>query len=168
MTLFWYALRTKPHKELAVYRQLNAEQVTVYFPRVHVKPVNPRAAKIRPYFPGYMFVQANLKEMGQNAFAWTPGTHGLVSFGGVPAVVPENLIVELKKQIEWLEANGGLQAAKFKSGDRVRVVSGPFSGYEGVFDYYLPETERVQVLLAFLSQHPQPIKMDVGTIEKVK
>jgi transcriptional antiterminator RfaH len=168
MTYHWYALRAKPHKEVTVYRQLIAEDLTVYFPQLHVKPVNPRAAKIRPYFPGYMFVQADLEAMGQNAFAWTPGTHGLVTFGDVPAIVPENLIFELKKQIQWLEANGGLQATKFKNGERVRVVHGPFSGYEGIFDFYMPDSERVQVLLAFLSRHPQPIKMDMGSIEKVK
>lgn len=168
MTCHWYALRTKPHKEVAVHRHLVAENVTVYFPRVRVSPVNPRAARIRPYFPGYLFVQADLAARGLNAFAWTPGTHGLVTFGDIPAVVPDNLIVELKKRIQRIKEQGGLQAAKFKSGDKVRVVQGPFSGYEGIFDYYLPEAERVQVLLAFLSQYPQPIKMDVSAIEKVK
>ena len=168
MAKHWYALRTKPHKEVAVQRQLLTDHVTVFFPQVHVKPVNPRAARIRPYFPGYLFVQADLLELGQNAFAWTPGTYGLVTFGNIPAVVPDSFIYELRKRIRWIEKNGGLRASKFKSGDRVRVTDGPFSGYEGIFDFYLPETERVQVLLAFLSQHLQPIKMDMAAIEKVK
>jgi transcription antitermination factor NusG len=168
MTQQWYALRIKPHKEQSVYQWLQARDVAVYFPRVRVNPVNPRAARIRPYFPGYMFVNVDLAQMGQNAFSWTPGTHGLVTFGDIPALVPDNLIHELKKRIKRIEASGGLQASGFGRGDRVRIVRGPFSGYEALFDLYLPEKDRVQVLLAFLSQHPQPVKMDIGAIEKVK
>ena len=60
MAFQWYALRTKPHKEQAVYRQLLADEVTAYFPCLQVKPKNPRASKIRAYFPGYMFVNLDL------------------------------------------------------------------------------------------------------------
>lgn len=168
MTQQWYALRVKPHKEQSVYQWLQAQNVTAYFPKVRVQPVNPRAARIRPYFPGYLFVHIDLAQMGQNAFSWTPGTHGLVTFGDIPALVPDNLIHELRKRLQRIEANGGLQTSQFQRGDRVRIVRGPFSGYDALFDLYLPEKERVQVLLAFLSHHPQPVKMDIGAIIRVK
>ena len=52
MAFQWYALRTRPHKEQSVYRQLLSDEITVYFPCLQVKPKNPRASKIRAYFPG--------------------------------------------------------------------------------------------------------------------
>lgn len=168
MTMHWYALSVKPHKERSVHQLLQAREVNVFFPTIRVKPKNPRAAKIRPYFPGYMFVQADLNVLGVNAFSWTPGTRGLVSYGGEPAIVPSQLIQELRQRLAEIEAKGGLVLYSLKKGDRVRIVRGPFEGYEAIFDAQLPGKERVQVLLAFLNSHPRPLKLDKDDIEKLK
>lgn len=168
MTLHWYALRVKPHKERFVYRQLRAREVDVFFPSVRVTPKNPRAARERPYFPGYIFVRADLNRLGVNNLNWTPGAHGLVSFGESPATVPDGLIQELKRRLERIRAQGGLLFDELKPGDKVRIVDGPFEGYEAIFDMRLPGRDRVQVLLAFLSRYPQPVKLHAADIEKVK
>ena len=164
----WYALRVKPHKERFVRQQLEAQGATVYFPAVKVKPVNPRAATIRPYFPGYLFVQVDIEAEGVDAYRWLPGVHGLVMFGGVPAVVQESLITALRERLKQIEAAGGLAQAQFQPGDRVRIVSGPLAGYEAIFDAQLSGKERVQVLLAFLSAQPKPVKLDVKDIRKAE
>lgn len=181
MAAHWYTLHVKPHKERFVHERLLSPEgipylgelagerpIEAFFPAVRVKPKNPRAAKIRPYFPGYLFVHADLEALGDNAFSWIPGAHGLVRFGDVPAIVPETLIRELKQRMVQIEEAGGLAVATLKPGDRVRVVSGPFAGYEAIFDAQLPGRERVQVLLAFLSKHPQRVEMDLEDVEKVK
>lgn len=162
----WYALRVKPHKERFVRRLLEDQGTTVYFPALRVKPVNPRAATVRPYFPGYIFVQADLEQEGQDAYRWLPGVHGLVAFGGAPAVVQEALIVALRQRLKQIEEAGGLKPAVFQPGDRVRIVAGPLAGYEAIFDTQLSGKERVQVLLAFLSAQPQPVKLDAKDIRK--
>ena len=164
----WYTLQVKPHKERTVYEQLLIQNVPVFYPSVRVHPTNPRASKIRPYFPGYMFVRANLDELGRNAFSWTPGTKGLVNFGGQPAIVPATFIQALQKRITAIEADGGLVFNNLKPGDRVYIHSGPFAGYEAIFDLRLPGKDRVQVLLAFLSQFPQPVQLNVSAIKKVR
>jgi transcription antitermination factor NusG len=167
MSSHWYALRVKPHKERTVYRQLQCQEcIELFFPSINVEPKNPRAAKEQPYFPGYMFVRADLNRLGTNLFNWTPGTHGLVSFDNEPAVVPEHLIVELRRRVAQIRAAGGLLFDNLQKGDRVRIVRGPFEGYEAIFDMRLPGRERVQVLLAFLSKYPQPVKLPVSNIEK--
>ncbi len=166
MAEYWYVLRTKPKKEHFVQQQLVARQVPLYFPAVRVKPVNPRASKVRPYFPGYLFVRADLEQEGQNAFSWLPGTVGLVQFGGEPAVVPDNLVHELKERLALLAEAEQAQQNGLRQGDRVRIVSGPFAGYEAIFDLRLAGKERVQVLLAFLSRHPQPVKLRAADVVK--
>jgi transcription antitermination factor NusG len=168
MTAQWYALNVKPHKERSVHELLTARDVEVFFPTIKVKPKNPRASKVRPYFPGYMFVQADLADLGANAFSWTPGTRGLVSYGGEPAVVPSALIAELQHRLAELQEKGAFALDVFKHGDRVRIVKGPFEGYDAIFDAHLPGKERVQVLLAFLSTQPKPLKLDPEDIEKLK
>jgi len=168
MDMNWYALRVKTHKERAVSQRLHSEQVEVYSPMVRVKPKNPRAAKQKPYFPGYIFVHVDLAHIGANTFNWMPGTIGLVSFDGIPASVPGNLILELQQRLAQIEAAGGLELAALEAGDRVRIVEGPFAGYEAIFDMRIPGSDRVQVLLAFLSQHPHPLKLDADEIRKIE
>jgi len=164
----WYALRVKPHKEQVVHQYLQKWDVETYFPLVRVKPKNPRAAKQKPYFPGYLFVHVDLESVGANTINWMPGTIGLVSFDNTPATVPENLITELRKRLAQIEAEGGLVLAELQPGDWVRIVEGPFAGYEAIFDMRLPGRDRVQVLLSFLSQHPHPVEMDADSIKKIK
>ena len=163
----WYALRVKPHKERTVFNRLQSERIDAYFPQVKVKPKNPRAAKKKPYFPGYLFVHVDLDKVGSNTFNWMPGTLGLVSFDGIPASVPANLIIELQQRLAQIEAAGGLELAGLEHGDRVRIIEGPFAGYEAIFDTHISGSDRVQVLLAFLSRHPQPLKIDVTEIKKI-
>ncbi|MCP4362392.1 MAG: hypothetical protein GY796_30675 [Chloroflexi bacterium] len=167
MSLHWYVLRVKPHKERVVCRQLLVQDETVFAPVLQVKPKNPRAAKQRPYFPGYIFVQADLDVVGKNAYSWIHGTRGLVSFGGIPAVVPDSLIIEVEKQAaETLVEENAQQ--KLEPGERVQIVQGLFAGYDGIFDIYLSGTERVQVLLTYLNNHPWPLKLDREDVEKLK
>lgn len=167
MTSHWYVLRVKPHKERSVYEQLALRDLDVYFPVLKVNPVNPRAAKERPYFPGYLFVKANLSEMGASALSWVPGVQSLVNFGGLPAIVPTHLIQEIKVRLAMIEARGGLPLEKLKQGDRVRITGGLFAGYEAIFDTRLPGSQRVQVLLSFLSSAPQPVKLDAADIKRL-
>ena len=166
MSIEWYALRVKPHKERTVSRLLLARDVELFFPTLRVQPKNPRSAKEKPYFPGYLFVKADLEVSGINTFSWVQGTHGLVSFGNIPAVVPEPLILELKRRMEILNAQQ-VGCFEFESGTPVRIVSGPFAGYEAIFDVGLPGSERVQILLAFLSSYPQILKLNAADVEKI-
>ena len=168
MACQWYALRTKPHKEQSVYRQLLADDITAYYPCLQVKPKNPRASKIRAYFPGYMFVQLDLDRVGQNALSWMPGTRGLVSFGDLPAVVPDALIQRLRQDVALAAHREWAATHAFRKGDKVRITDGPFSGYEALFDRRLSGNDRVQLLLAFLSRHPQPIQLPVDHIRKIQ
>jgi transcriptional antiterminator RfaH len=164
----WYALHVKPHKERSVHKYIAAKDIEVFYPHVHVKPVNPRASRVRPFFPGYMFVYIDLDEMGANALRWTEGTYGLVQFGGEPAIVPENLVNELRTRMISIEEAGGIQMEGLKKGDNVRIVSGALSGYEAIFDTALPGKDRVQVLLAYLSDQPKRLQLDASQIKKTR
>ena len=163
----WYALRSKPRKEDTVWQQLNTRGIVNFYPRMRVHPVNPRSKKVKPYFPGYIFVKIDLEDMGISTFRWMPYTLGLVSFGGEPAQVPENLIYALEKRIKEINDAGGEVLEGLKSGDKIRIQAGPFSGFEGVFDARLPGKERVRVLLKLLGGPRQvPLELDVSQISK--
>ena len=169
MASMWYALRSKPRKEDVVWRQVKLLGYDTFYPRLRVNPVNPRSRKLIPYFPGYLFVYVDLEAAGKSIFQWMPHTIGLVSFGGEPSYVPENLIHELRKRVEEIAQAGGELFDGLKTGDKVRISSGPFAGYEAIFDARVSGDERVRVLLEFLNNRRRlPIELSAGQIERMK
>ena len=168
MTTYWHALQSKPNKEGAVWQQVRAKGFEVFYPRMPVKTTNPRARKVRPYFPGYLFVRANLEEVGPSMFQFMPHTLGLVCFGGEPAQVPDNLIQAIRRRVVALEAVGGEVFFGLQRGDPVTITEGPFAGYRAIFDSRLSGGERVRVLLDFLGRQTVPVELDAGQISQKK
>ncbi len=168
MTSHWYALRSKPRQEYSLYRYICSEDVECYYPRIRVNPVNPRSQKVKPYFPGYMFVYSDLGKVGLNRFRWLPHSLGLVCFDNVAAEVPENLIHSIKHTLSQIQDTGGEPLSRFKPGDRVLIEDGPFQGYRGVFDTRLSGRDRICVLLTMLQQKREvPVELKIGQISKV-
>lgn len=163
----WYVIRAKPHRERVVHAQLSRQGMEVFFPSVKVNPVNPRAARERAYFPGYLFVHLDLEAVGANTLRWLPAAVGLLEFGGEPAIVPPALITQLKSRIASIQAAGGLVLADLVHGDVVKITSGPFTGYEAIFDLRLKGSDRVRVLLELLRRQVS-VEIDAGSLRKLR
>jgi transcriptional antiterminator RfaH len=168
MTLHWYAIRSKPRKEDVVSKQVHDRGFEVFYPRLRVNPINPRARKYKPYFPGYLFVRADINAVGLSTFQWLPHSTGLVTFGGEPSAVPDNLIYAIRQRVEEIAKAGGEVFDDLHKGDIVLVNYGPFEGYEAIFDTRLPGTERVRVLLQFLSNRYVPVELDASHLQPKK
>lgn len=166
MPLHWYALNSHPHKEEVLWKHLLGKGIEVFYPRLRVNPVNPRARRIRPYFPGYLFIRVDLDEEGQSAFQWLPHSKGLVSVGGEAAVVPDALIAALRTRLAQLDGFESARTAELKPGDLVVIDRGPFEGYEAIFDVHISGSERVRVLLKMLNQNQVPLEINAGNIRK--
>ncbi len=164
MTNHWYAIKSHPHKEELLFHQIGARGFEAYYPRIRVQPVNPRSRKIRPYFPGYLFVRVDLELVGISIFQWMPYASGLVSFGGEPAVVPDLLVSALEQKITDINASGGELFSALKPGTPVHIQGGPFEGFEAIFDTRLPGTERVRVLLKMLNNQSVKVELPAGQI----
>ena len=168
MTAYWYVLHAKPHKEELLAEQLELRRIETFAPRIRVQVVNPRARKIRPYFPGYIFVRADLGEMGLSALQYVPGSSGIISFGGEPAFVPDALVHAIRQRVGEINAAGGELLEVLKPGETVVVHSGPFAGYEGIFDVRLPGTERVRILLKLLKNRSMLVELPAGYVRPEK
>ena len=164
----WYAMRSKPNKEDFLAGQLDSYDIEVFFPRIHVTPVNPRARKVVPYFPNYLFIHVDLDVVNTSVLHWMPGASGLVSFDGEPASVPDMLIGALQKQVDLLNASSRSLLDELRPGDPVLVQSGPFAGYEAIFDGHVSGRDRVRVLLGFLQKRQVPLELRDQQIGRVK
>jgi len=164
----WYAIRSKPNKEDFLARQFEAQGVEVYHPRIRVRVVNPRARKVRPYFPGYIFIQVDLEEIGRSTLQWMPGAIGLVSFDGEPASVPESLINAIRKRVDEVNASDRGVMEGLTQGQLVTIQAGPFAGHEAIFDVHLSGAERVRVLLKLINKQQLPLDLPSAQIQPKK
>ena len=164
----WYVVRSKPNKEEFLAGQLSAYGIKVFYPRIRVKTVNPRARKLRAYFPSYLFIYVDLETVSVSTLHWMPGAVNLVSFDGVPAPVPETLITAVERQVEHINTSQKNMLLGLKPGDIVSIHEGPFAGYEAIFDGKISGRERVRVLLSFLQKRQIPIELRESQIGRVK
>ena len=164
--LTWYVMQSKPHREDALLSELTARDVEVFYPRIRVNPVNPRARKIKAYFPGYMFVRVDLEKVGLSFLQFMPFARGMVTFDSEPAAVPDVLIQAIRQRVEQVNVQGGEEFTDLEKGTRVLIHDGPFAGYEAIFDVRLPGTERVRVLIELLSKRYLPVELKVGQVVK--
>ena len=148
--MHWYVLQTKPKNEKLLCEQLRIRQIDVYCPRIKVRPVNPRARKMVPYFPGYLFIRANLDVIGTSVLKWLPGAIGLVDFGSEIAYVSDELLSAIRCQIDQVNAIEGEPIKDLKPGDVATVQAKLFTDYHAIFDPQLPGNERAGVLLKML------------------
>jgi len=166
MNSAWYVLRSKPRKEEFLLDQLRLNKFEAYCPMLKVTPVNPRARKARPYFPGYVFACIDLTQEKASSLQWMPGATGFVSFDGTPARVPDELIPSLRRKVDAINAAGGETLHELQPGQTVRVTGGPFAGYEAIFDARLPGSERVRVLLKLLQKRQMPVELSAGQVRR--
>ena len=141
----WFALYTKPHKEYAVRDHLAGKKVEVYLPEMRNKTQRRDRPAKRPFFPHYLFARLDLQADIMAQVPWTPGLRRIVSFGGRPAPVPDEIIAHIRRAVAtMIDAE---PEEPFSKGERVRVQHGPFEGLDAVFDRRVSPEGRVRVLL---------------------
>jgi transcriptional antiterminator RfaH len=163
----WYVLHSKPNKEDFVLQQLLTHSVDAYCPFIKVDPVNPRSRNVRPYFPGYLFVSANLDVTGVSILKWIPGTLGLIDFGDELASIPDDLLQAIRSHVDQLNGEDRIKNAKFVAGNSVMIRTGPLSGHQGIFDSYLSGLDRVRILLQVLQDERMKIDLPRVQIEHI-
>jgi transcription antitermination factor NusG len=167
MTENWYVVRSHPHKEEFLWRQVLRRGFDVFYPRMRVDPVNPRARKILPYFPGYLFFHTDLEQVGYSVMQYMPYSTGLVSFGGDPASVPDSFINSLRNKLGKRDIANYHPESALEAGDKVFIQDGPFKGYEALFDLRISGSDRVRVLLQMLSERVVPLELRSNQIQKI-
>ena len=168
MTLNWHVMRSKPNREDFLARELESRDVEYYYPRLRANPVNPRARRFKPYFPGYLFIHVDLEKVNASTMERIPGAANLVSFGAEFSFVPENIVQAIRRKVDEVNESGGEHAAALQPGDRVEIERGPFAGYTAILDAALPGSERVRVLLQMLARRELPVEMPAQYVRVIK
>lgn len=154
----WVIVHTKPNRERSVAVQLHQRALQVYLPLVWVNPVNPRAARERPYFPGYLFAQIDERCDWLEIIRWAHGLKEVVRSDGDLVSVSHTFVDELKERLAQIRAVSGISAGDRPPGTAPLIADGPFSGFEGIFDARLGAVARSHILLACVEQEHWRLK----------
>ena len=149
----WYLIVTKPQSELKAQENLLRQNYETYLPLVQTsrRRNGKNVKRTEAFFPRYLFIHLDKENDNWSPIRSTIGVAGLVRFGGMPAVVPENIIANLKNN----ENEFGLQSFEKKElnqGDKVAIIDGPFEGCKAVYQK-MKSTERVSVLLDIVGKN---------------
>ena len=147
----WFALYTKPHKEHLVSDLLSAREVEVYLPEIAVKTRRRDRRAKRPFFPHYLFARFDPQDGMIAKLRWTPGLRCIVSMGGRPVPVPDEVVQEIRHRLATIAQ--AEPEEPFRQGEGVRIMRGPFEGLDAVFDRRLSPQGRVRVFLQCMSRH---------------
>lgn len=160
-TRCWYAVQCQPFKERlasgSLARQLG---LRVYLPEI--KRLVRGRVHYAPFFPRYLFVQADLQTVAISRINAAAGVLKLVTFGEAPPSLRASVIEELRLRIGEINAQGGVPGHQFRPGHVVRLKNGPLQGLEAVFVGPLKPSQRVHVLIEFLGrQHLAEVPVTV-------
>ncbi|GAG50058.1 unnamed protein product, partial [marine sediment metagenome] len=121
--------------------------------------------KTVPFFSCYLFVR--LDPAGAlPGVRWTTGLRRIVSFGGEPAVVGDNIVALMKKRLAEMAESGYPRCDRFKPGERMRIRGGPLRDLEAIFDRALSSQDRAMVLVDLLGRWTR-CEVDVSCLKKL-
>jgi len=116
----------------------------------------------RRVFPGYILVNMVMTEESWYVVRNTPGVTGFVGMGNTPTPLrPE----EVSQIIKRMEAEAPRIKVTFKSGERVRIVDGPFNDFRGTVSEIDMERAKVRVMVNFFGRDT-PVELDFLQVEK--
>ncbi|HGY55379.1 MAG TPA: UpxY family transcription antiterminator [Caldithrix abyssi] len=161
--LQWYAVYTRPRNEKKVYELLTEKRVETFLPLVRrTRQWKDRKKKVdMPLFNSYLFVKIDYKD--RFPVLQTHGVVKIITFNGVPAVVPEWQIESLRRMIAHPDR---IQLENYmRPGEQVKVISGPFEGMQGTIKHLRGE-DRLVISIDGILQSVS-VDIDLADIKKL-
>jgi len=116
----------------------------------------------RRVFPGYILVQMLMDEDSWYVVRNTPGVTGFVGMGNEPTPLrPEEVALIVKR----MEAEAPRIKVTYKTGQKVRIIDGPFLDFIGTVDNIDMDKAKVRVMVSFFGRET-PVELDFLQVEK--
>jgi transcription antitermination factor NusG len=159
----WYAVHTSPRHEKRVAEYLSQKDVENFLPLFKTvrKWKNGVRAEVEfPLFPGYLFTRIPLQE--RLRVLELPSVVRLVGFNSIPIAVSAEEIETLRSGLHCLQAE---PHPYLTIGDRVRIVSGPMAGLQGIL---IRTKQDLRVVLSIdLIMRSIAVEVELSEVERV-
>lgn len=175
----WYVVRAVSGQENKVKDYIEKEvahlkmedyldQVLVPTEKVIQVRKGKKVNKERVYFPGYIMIQASLDGEMPHVIK---GINGVIGFlgetkGGDPVPLRKSEVNRMLGKVDELAVKTENVAIPFTMGETIKVIDGPFNGFNGTVEKINEEKRKLEVMVKIFGRKT-PLELSYMQVEKV-
>jgi transcriptional antiterminator NusG len=124
--------------------------------------------KERIYFPGYIMVEANLSGEVPHVIKSVTGVIGFLgeTKGGEPVPLRRSEINRMLGKVDELAVQNDNVSIPYVVGETVKVVDGPFNGFDGVIENVNEEKRKLEVMVKIFGRKT-PLELSYMQVDKI-
>ena len=174
----WYVLRAIGGKEKKVKEYIEneiangdlkgfVEQVLIPTEKVYQIRNGKKISKERNFFPGYVLIEADLVGEVAHTLRNFPNVIGFLgdTKGGDPVPMRQNEVNTILGRVDELAENDEEINIPFVVGETVKVIDGPFNGFNGTIEEINEEKKKLQVMVKIFGRKT-PLELSFMQVEK--
>lgn len=175
----WYVVRAVSGQENKVKNYIETEtsrlgmedfvsQVLVPTEKVVQVRDGKKMMKEKVYFPGYVMIEANLAGEVPHIIKSIPGVIGFLgeTKGGDPVPLRQSEVNRMLGKVDELSVKVDNVAIPYSVGETVKVVDGPFNGFNGTIEKVNEEKRKLEVMVKIFGRKT-PLELSFMQVEKV-
>lgn len=124
--------------------------------------------KEKVYFPGYIMIEANLSGEIPHIIKSIPGIIGFLgeTRGGEPVPMRKSEINRMLGKVDELAIQNENVIIPFVMGETVKVIDGPFNGFDGTVEKVNDEKRKLEVMVKIFGRKT-PLELSFMQVEKI-
>ena len=175
----WYVVRSVSGQENKVKAYIETEtarlgmadyisQVLVPTEKVVQVRDGKKITKDKVYFPGYIMIEANLTGEIPHIIKSIPGVIGFLgeTKGGDAVPLRQSEVNRMLGKVDELSLKVDSFSIPFNIGETVKVVDGPFNGFNGTIETINEEKRKLEVMVKIFGRKT-PLELSFMQVEKV-
>ncbi|WP_396183029.1 transcription termination/antitermination protein NusG [Flavobacterium sp.] len=175
----WYVVRAVSGQENKVKTYIDNEinrlhlsdfisQVLVPTEKVVQVRDGKKIAKDKVYFPGYVMIEANLTGEIPHIIKSITGVIGFLGEvkGGDPVPLRLSEVNRMLGKVDELAINIDSQNIPFNIGETIKVIDGPFNGFNGTVEKINEDKRKLEVMVKIFGRKT-PLELGFMQVEKV-
>ena len=177
--LKWYVLKAISGQESKVKSYIDTEVKRVGYESFVTQVIIPtekvvqmrngkKILKERPYYPGYLMIEANLIGEVPHMIKNIPGVISFLSLtkGGDPVPMRKSEVNRMLGRMDELSEFSVDIEIPFVVGESVKVIDGPFNGFNGAIEKIHEDKKKLEVKVRIFGRET-PLELSYMQVEKL-
>ena len=127
-----------------------------------------KISKEKVYFPGYIMIKANLSGEIPHIIKSLPNVIGFLgeTKGGDPVPLRATEVNRMLGKVDELSSESENIAIPFSIGENIKVIDGPFNGFNGTIEKVNEEKRKLEVMVKIFGRKT-PLELSYMQVEKL-
>jgi len=174
----WYVVRAISGQEKKVKQYIEVEsnrlnlgdyisQVLIPTEKIIQIRNGKKVAKERSFYPGYVLIEAALVGEIPHIIKNLPSVIGFLgeTKGGEPVPMRLSEVNRILGKVDELTEAEGTISVSYLVGESVKVINGPFNGFNGVIEEINEEKKKIKVTVKIFGRKT-PVELGFGEVER--